>query len=157
MAGNWLYVVSQFFSGIWDGSSSSAKYQLYSAHDTNIAAILNTLGAFHPHYPAFASSLYFELRNKSGNAVINVYHRNDGVFEAVTVRGCEFDCKLDDFDTNLSTWLVDTDAWETECSKNSTDLTDLSTVVSTPELAALQDVIIAHGNRLRPLSKPILK
>lgn len=91
---------------------------MWSGHDSNIASILNTLGAFDPHCPAFASTLYFELRNNSGQAVINIYHKDDDldVFEPITISGCKFDCPLNDFTTVLSDYLVDIDTWESECS-----------------------------------------
>lgn len=99
---------------------------MWSGHDSNIASILNTLGAFDPHCPAFASTLYFELRNNSGTAFINIYHKDDDldVFEPITISGCEFDCSLDKFAKVLSDYLVDLDTWEDECSTKPTNYDD---------------------------------
>lgn len=115
---------------------------MWSAHDMNIAAILNTLGAFDPHYPAFASTLYFELRNKSGTPTINIWHKDDDldVFEPITVSGCTFDCSLTDFSTALTNYLIDTDTWTTECEANSTTFTNAEEVLSSDEITE----VIAH-------------
>lgn len=129
-AGSWLNTIYEYFVEMFEDPSSSQKYQMYSAHDMNIAAILNTLGAFDPHYPAFASTLYFELRNKSGTPTINIYHKDDDldVFEAITIRNCTFDCSLTDFQTAMSEYLLDTDTWTTECAATSTSYTDSDTL-----------------------------
>lgn len=111
---------------MWEDSTSSQKFQMYSAHDSNIASILNTLGAFDdPIWPAFASSIYIELRNISGEAVVNVWHKNDDVFEAITVDGCVFNCTLTKFKKALKSYLLDTDTWDTECAATKTSTIDL--------------------------------
>lgn len=110
---------------------------MWSAHDTNIAAILNTLGAFDPHYPAFASTLYFELRNQTGTPIINIYHKDDDldIFEPITVSGCRFNCPLSDFAVTLSDFLIDSDTWSSECAATSTAFTDAEVDTSDDEVA----------------------
>lgn len=109
---------------------------MWSAHDVNIASVLNTLGAFDVHRPAFASTIYFELRNKSGSPFINIWHRDDGldIFEPITVKGCSFDCALADFKTALADFLLDSDTWVTECAATSTSFTQSETVLSDTEI-----------------------
>lgn len=116
---------------------------MWSAHDSNIASILNTLGAFDFHYPAFASTLYFELRNNSGTPFINIYHKDDDldIFEPITVSGCSFNCPLSDFATALSDYLIDTDTWESECAATSTSYTEADVDTSDAQVAqALESI-----------------
>lgn len=115
---------------------------MWSGHDTNINAILSTLGYSYPHYPYFASTLYFELRNKSNSPIINIYHMDNdlGIFEEVTVEGCNFDCSLSDFAISLSNYLLDVDTWESECAATSTSFTDIETATSDEEVA----LVIQH-------------
>lgn len=143
-AGAWLKTaVYDYFKNIFVNPSAYQKFQMWSAHDMNIASILNTLGAFEPHYPAFASTLYFELRNFSGSPLINIYHRDDDldIFEPITVKGCSFDCALDDFATALSDYLLDEDTWKTECAATSTSFTDAETATSDAEVAEIIQLI----------------
>lgn len=122
------------------------KFQMWSAHDLNIAATLNTLGYERVHRPAFASTIFFELRNKSGIPTINIWHKDDDldVFEPITVSGCAFDCSLSDFRTSLSDYLVDSDTWSTECASNSTTFTKQDEALSHEEIAE----VIQHIEQL---------
>lgn len=110
---------------------------MWSAHDSNIGPILNTLGGFSAHYPAFASTIYFELRNNSGTPFVNIYHKDDelDIFEPITVKGCNFNCPLSDFATVLSDYLLDVDRWKTECAATSTSFTDAEVDTSDEEVA----------------------
>lgn len=147
-AGSWLkYAVYDYFANIASGTSSYQKYQMWSAHDYNIAAILNTFGAFSPpHYPAFASTLYFELRNNSGSYFINVWHKDDDldIFEPITVSGCKFDCPLEDFATNLADYLIDLDTWATECAATSTSYTNQDVDTSDEVVSEILQCIQEH-------------
>lgn len=110
---------------MWKDPTYAAKFQMYSAHDTNIASTLNTLGAFEQIWPAFASSIFIELRNISNSAVVNVWHKNEDNFAAITVDGCSFNCTLSKFKSSLKDYLLDTTTWERECAATSTSLLDL--------------------------------
>jgi hypothetical protein len=39
----------------------NSKILMYSAHDSTLARIMNTLGIFHPHNPPYAAALILEL------------------------------------------------------------------------------------------------
>lgn len=144
-AGAWLKTaIYDYFSGFFNGSAPSQIFQMWSAHDLNIASILNTLGAFDkPHQPAFTSTLYFELRNNSGSRFINIYYRDDwqDFFEPITISGCSFNCNLNDFKTVLSDYLIDLDTWDTECAATSTSFTDSEEATSDEEIAELKKYI----------------
>ncbi|CAH1183876.1 unnamed protein product [Phaedon cochleariae] len=101
-------------------STSTPKYQMYSAHDTNIAQILSALGAFEPHVPYFASTIYFELRRLLGVYFINVYYKNGDTIEKIIVKGCLiFDCPLYKFKSLMEDIRLDTETREKECSETS--------------------------------------
>lgn len=145
-SGVWLKTaIYDNFVNIFNDPSSYQKYQMWSAHDSNIGPILNTLGSFDPHYPAFASTLYFELRNSSGTPMVNIYHKDDGldIFEPITIEGCHFNCPLSDFPTVLSDYLLDVDTWKTECAATATSFTDAEVDTSDEEVAQASDRINA--------------
>ncbi|CAH1173837.1 unnamed protein product [Phaedon cochleariae] len=101
-------------------STSTPKYQMYSAHDTNIAQILSTLGAVQTYAPYFASTIYFELRHLLGVYFINVYYKNGDNFEKIIPKGClVFDCPLYKFKSLMEDIRLDTETWESECSVTS--------------------------------------
>lgn len=129
---------------MWADSTYAAKYQMYSAHDTNVASTLNTMGAFDEIWPAFASSLYIELRNISNTATINVWHKNDDLFEAITVSGCTFNCTLAKFKSSLNSYLLDTATWETECAATKTSMIDLLK-------AALAEDVVSEFERINKI------
>lgn len=110
-------IIEQFESIIAD-SSSVQKYQQFSAHDTNVAAILNSLGAYNAsEIPGFASTIYFELRSSSDQNYINIYYSNfSGVTPVpVTVAGCDFNCDLEDFKNILANITITADEWYDLC------------------------------------------
>lgn len=55
------------------------NYWVYSAHDSTIANMLNTLGLFKPmgyHPPPFASAVLFELRQHSKHFEVQIFYKN---------------------------------------------------------------------------------
>ncbi|KAJ8961913.1 hypothetical protein NQ318_021532 [Aromia moschata] len=117
-----LLTTGPFFSTIIDEFEASLNgsltriYRQFSAHDTNVAAILNTLGAFEPYLaPNFASTLYFELREANETNYVNIYYKNYGDPEPITIAGCDFDCKFDDFKSLLSNRTLTPDEWSLLC------------------------------------------
>ncbi|XP_056629788.1 prostatic acid phosphatase-like [Diorhabda sublineata] len=99
--------------------ATNPKYKIYSAHDSNIAMILNSLGAFDPPYPPdFASSIYFELRKKNGKFYVNVFSKNNNDFKPVSIRGCDLDCPLSEVRARLSDILIDVKLRNAECTEN---------------------------------------
>lgn len=95
-------------------SSSGPKLISYSGHDTNIVALLSVLGAYKRHLPEFACSIYFELRKIDDEPYVNVYYKNDEA-DPVTIDGCEFNCKLDDFKEVLKKYIINVDMFLEEC------------------------------------------
>ncbi|KAG5877251.1 hypothetical protein JTB14_019629 [Gonioctena quinquepunctata] len=114
-AGTFLNAVVEHFESILSNSTTK-KYQMYSAHDTNLAIILQAIGAFKNVPPYFANSIYFELRESGSTPYINIYYKNKEEIEQITVEGCQFDCILADFKAVLSDIIVDITTWTKECS-----------------------------------------
>ncbi|KAJ8961914.1 hypothetical protein NQ318_021533, partial [Aromia moschata] len=117
-----LLATGPFFNEIIDefeatlNGSSTRIYRQFSGHDMNVAAILNTLGAFEPYLaPNFASTLYFELRQENETNYINLYYKNYGDAQPITISGCDFDCSFDEFKTLISNRTLTVDQWYTLC------------------------------------------
>lgn len=48
-----------------DDATSKKRFQIYSAHDTTISTLLNTIGLFNPpHQPPYAAMVLIELRER---------------------------------------------------------------------------------------------
>jgi len=122
--GLFLQTILDYFNEMIADPTSNPKYQVYSGHDSNIAQTLNTLGAFIPPYPpAFASSIYIELRQDStDDYYINVWSKNLDVINQVSIRGCALDCPIDEVKELLSDVLIDADKRSEECSNISGNL-----------------------------------
>lgn len=107
---------------------------------------MNTLGAYDNVWPAFASTIYFELRNKSGDATLNIWYRRNNNFTPITIQGCSADCLLSDAQSILSPWLIDSDTYATECEANSSSLNNLDSVEKTPAVSKAFNDVTAFTN-----------
>ncbi|XP_028135710.2 prostatic acid phosphatase [Diabrotica virgifera virgifera] len=115
--GPFINEVVTYLESMAADSSSSYKYKMYSAHDTNIAAILNTFGAFSPSFPpAFASTIYIELHKENWQNVVKVFNKDGDTLKQISVNGCELSCPLSSFRQALSDIIVDADTRDAECS-----------------------------------------
>lgn len=53
--------------------NSSTKLWIFSAHDTNVAGLLNSLNVFNYKLPPYASAVFLELRkSKNSSFVVTV-------------------------------------------------------------------------------------
>jgi len=115
LTGVFLNNVLEHFEGITAGTSSSAKYQMYSAHDTNVFAILDSVGNTRTKPVVFATSLWFELRTVNFVDVVNLWMRSGTDFTQLSIAGCALDCPLSTVRTLLSDILLDLDTFDAEC------------------------------------------
>ncbi|XP_055300680.1 testicular acid phosphatase homolog [Sitodiplosis mosellana] len=73
----------------------------YSAHDSTISYVLNSLGLFELHFPPFASSLHFELYRTSKNEhYFQLFYRkseNEEILTPLNIPNCGEKCTLDQF------------------------------------------------------------
>uniref|UniRef100_A0A1B6G422 acid phosphatase n=1 Tax=Cuerna arida TaxID=1464854 RepID=A0A1B6G422_9HEMI len=93
---------------------------IYSAHDSTISSLLNTLGVFDLQIPAYASAVLMELRvDSQGNHQVTMFLRNSTIHEPylLTLPGCTPVCPLDMF-LQLCEAVVPLD-WERECQASS--------------------------------------
>lgn len=93
------------------------SYYVYSAHDTTVANMLNTLGVFKDlgyHNPPYVSSVLFELRKFEGNDYrVQVFYKNSTDPLPLDLPGCGTSCPLSQmFEVYKSVLPVD---WEKEC------------------------------------------
>lgn len=94
------------------------SYWVYSAHDTTVANMLNTLGVFKVmgyHNPPFAATIMFELRKLDKEYRVQVFYKNStGEPQPLDLPGCGTSCALDKmFEVYKPVLPVD---WEKECS-----------------------------------------
>jgi lysosomal acid phosphatase len=93
------------------------NYWVYSAHDTTIANMLNTLGVFKEigyHQPSFAAALMFELRQSGKDFTVQVYYKNGtNDAKALDIPGCGTICQLNDLMVLFHDLMPSN--WDEEC------------------------------------------
>lgn len=96
---------------VWD-----RKFLMFSAHDTTIANVLNTMGLFDLHSPPFAATVLFELRRRGDDSTyLNLFYKNSSNPIQLRLGGCELDCDLSRFVEIMRPILVDPETWRNEC------------------------------------------
>lgn len=95
----------------------SQNYWVYSAHDTTVANVLNTLGVLKTigyHNPPFAATVLFELRQYGKDYRVQVFYKNSTANPApLDLPGCGTSCPLDKmFEVYKEVLPVN---WDDEC------------------------------------------
>jgi lysosomal acid phosphatase len=87
---------------------------IYSAHDTTVANVLNTLGLFEMHNPPYRACIMIELHLIDQRPYISVFYKNTSAEpEAMYIPNCGQRCPLDKmFELYEAVLPVD---WEQEC------------------------------------------
>lgn len=68
---------------------------MYSAHDTTVANLLNTLKLFSIHTPVYASTILLEMRMYNNQPLISVYYKTTSEDPApMEIPGCGIQCPL---------------------------------------------------------------
>ncbi|XP_016299408.1 lysosomal acid phosphatase-like isoform X1 [Sinocyclocheilus anshuiensis] len=106
-------------------SKQKVKMMVYSAHDTTIVALQETLNVFNGLQPPYASCHLFELhQEENGTFSVEMFYRNDtNVSEpySVSLPGCSQRCPLQDF-VNLTREVIPQDRnKECQIKKEATD------------------------------------
>lgn len=94
------------------------KVFMYSAHDTTISSILNTLNVFDVIAPPYRSAVMIELyENQELGYHVKILYRNDTTREPyqLILPGCEANCPLFKF-KDLTASIIPED-WDVECEK----------------------------------------
>ncbi|XP_071111984.1 prostatic acid phosphatase-like [Haliotis cracherodii] len=103
-------------------TANIVKMNMFSAHDTTVAAVLSALSVYNRMSPPYTATVFMELhQNTSGDFHVELYFRNttstdpndDTPPHKLTIPGCEFTCPFNQF-VSLTSDIVPTD-WKTEC------------------------------------------
>ncbi|KAJ8664796.1 hypothetical protein QAD02_006458 [Eretmocerus hayati] len=80
-------------------SQVSPKINLYSGHETNIAALLATLGVYEPHVPQYTSAVIIELHEQEFQYYVKVvyYLGRPSIFKNLKIPGCSEFCPYVEF------------------------------------------------------------
>jgi len=100
--------------GHYDDSSSKKVY-MYSAHDTTVSYVLNTLGIYDGLAPPYASAVLFELYSMATGPHVKISYRNDTSMPPyiLTIPGCTQLCPLHTF--KQLTHSTRPQHWDKEC------------------------------------------
>ncbi|XP_063922293.1 prostatic acid phosphatase-like isoform X2 [Zophobas morio] len=109
-----FHEIVEHFTNATKNVTGFLKFRAYSAHDITIANVLNTMGAFQVHGPPYASTIMLELRRGAGEYV-NIFYKNSSIVQNITAKGCDFNCKFDDFVSLLRPIVISRDEWNLEC------------------------------------------
>ncbi|CAG9834465.1 unnamed protein product [Diabrotica balteata] len=135
--GPFLNEVVEHLESMAANPTSSYKYKMYSAHDTNIAAILNAFDAFSPSFPpAFASTIYIELHKENWKNVVKVFNKELDTVRQVSINGCELSCPLASVRKYLSNIIIDADTRDAECNSSGGDKVLLGSAATTSKYSA---------------------
>lgn len=89
---------------------------IYSAHDTTVANMLNTLGVFRTlgyHNPPYTATILFELRELNGKHFVQVFYKNSTEPQLLDIPNCGTHCPLE---TMFEVYKdVIPGNWEEEC------------------------------------------
>lgn len=92
------------------------KMHMYSAHDTTIADVLNTLNMFEYHSPPYSATILFELRARGLYQYVNVLYKNSTMApQKMILKGCKFDCPLDQFFVIFDKIRLPYNEWKVAC------------------------------------------
>ncbi|KAL0277101.1 UNVERIFIED_CONTAM: hypothetical protein PYX00_004499 [Menopon gallinae] len=91
------------------------KAWIYSAHDTTVANVLNTLGLFDTQCPPYLSLVLIELRKKNDEYFVAIHFRNSTTSQPFFMQlpGCDKLCPFRKFSELISP-VIPVD-WEKEC------------------------------------------
>lgn len=103
-----------------EGLNYSPKFLVLSAHDTTIGDLTNSIGVYPDAVPEFASTVIWEIKNKLNNSddlYLNVFFKNSTGLSPLTIKGCHFDCSLEEFTTIMQPIIITPDEKQLECNE----------------------------------------
>ncbi|KAB7501353.1 Testicular acid phosphatase-like protein [Armadillidium nasatum] len=99
------------------GELPKRKMNVYSAHDSTVSIILNSMGVYNSIRPPYSSTVMIELHQIGKDYFVKIYYQNDTNLvnspHELTIPGCSFECPLQDW-TELLNDVIPND-WEKEC------------------------------------------
>ncbi|XP_015117680.1 venom acid phosphatase Acph-1 [Diachasma alloeum] len=104
-----LKYITETMESVINGANKR-KISLLSGHETNVAALLKTLGIYYPHVPEYSSAIFVELLDGGGEYYVRVRYYL-GIPPRViekAIPGCDSPCPLAEF-MNLLAGVIPTD------------------------------------------------
>ncbi|XP_011500130.1 PREDICTED: venom acid phosphatase Acph-1-like, partial [Ceratosolen solmsi marchali] len=98
--GKLLYKIVKELRNVKSGiADKRRKISLYSGHETNIVALLQTLGVYTPHVPAYSSAIIIEFYEQNSEYFVKVlYYRGvPATLLTQQIPGCEILCPFNKF------------------------------------------------------------
>ncbi|CAG9854901.1 unnamed protein product [Phyllotreta striolata] len=112
--GPFFHYLHHYFDGIIKGKKP--RFLMLSAHDTTVAGILNTYGAYDYHPPEFAEAIIWELRRRADEVFLKIFNkRNPGNAAEIRLAGCAEECDYERYKKTLEHVAVDPEKWEEDC------------------------------------------
>lgn len=107
-------ILSRFLNKTQGTLKPDRSMRIYSAHDTTVANLLNTLRLFELHNPPFRACVLLELREFENNHYVSVFYKNSSAEPTLfTIPDCGVACPLDQmFKIYKDVLPID---WDTEC------------------------------------------
>lgn len=120
-AGNLVQQIKELMQLAADGNETVPLFQLFSAHDTTVAALLTALNAYDGISPPYNSTVIFELwetdsttDSTDGTFHVKAYYN----WKKIALPGCPPDsiCSLEDFAKGVEPIAVESEVdWAAEC------------------------------------------
>ncbi|XP_033302567.1 venom acid phosphatase Acph-1-like isoform X1 [Bombus vosnesenskii] len=98
--GPFLRIVTRhMLNHVTGAQNRERKINLFSGHESNVAAVLHALGVFYPHVPEYSSSVILELHQNNNAYYVKVLNYLGIPSEAKELQlpGCEILCPLDKY------------------------------------------------------------
>ncbi|KAK9886467.1 hypothetical protein WA026_016750 [Henosepilachna vigintioctopunctata] len=108
-------IFGQFDSYV-EGEGSLPKFQVFSAHDTNVFNVLNSLRIRPLNLVPYASVVIFELRqNDNGQYFVKLLYKHESETEELKIPGCSSPCDYNEYKTLLQPLSLNEDEWDDLC------------------------------------------
>jgi len=148
--GPFIQEMVDHFDAVLKGSETPKMF-MYSAHDTTVAPVLDTLGVFNMIAPPYSSMIIVELFQHKDSHFVKVSYKNDtseSPYE-LSLPECQAMCPLDKFKDLTSSVRISPERWRIECgfsdeSSTTQKVTLVAAIVST--LMAMSVLIATFVN-----------
>lgn len=109
-------IFDRFNNKINGDLSPDRSVWIYSAHDSTIANVLNTLELFQPHFPPYASTIMFELYQTNGDYYVQIFYKNTTSVDLkpLNIPRCGPKCSLSQLNKVYAA-ILPTKDFESEC------------------------------------------
>ncbi|KAJ8932388.1 hypothetical protein NQ314_014699 [Rhamnusium bicolor] len=94
---------------------NALKFLMYSAHDSTLVNIMNSIEVYDYKWPKFAAILIFELRKDDERHFVNILYKNADDLAKLSLKGCQFDCDIHKFKQTLAPVRINLKDWRRAC------------------------------------------